>query len=661
MATVKDDTAGVGMEGKKSAVVKERKRKLTGIYSTIVSVIAVIFAGYQLYTLQISPADPWILRSVHVGFTCIIGFLLFSMTTRSPADRFKIVDIVLALTSAGVTIYVIYNFEDLVWRLTMMPTGADVIVSTILILLVLELTRRTVGIPLVILVVIFLIYSWAGRFCPGFLWHRGYSWARTAGYLMSTEGIYGITIGVSSTFIFMFILFGAFLQVSGTGDFLVKFAYSIAGRFRGGPAKVAIFASSLMGTISGSAVANTVTTGSLTIPLMKKVGYKPWFAGAVEAVASTGGQLMPPIMGAGAFLMAEIIAQPYIDIVVAAIIPAILYYVALFWMVDIEAVKLNLKGLPVRELPAFKEVLKKGWLYFIPIGVLIWSLVIARHSPVKAATLSMITCVIVSWFIKEGRMGPKRILLGLAKGATDIVTVAAVCAAAGIVVGVLALTGMGLKFASVLIAIAGGSLFIALIISMLVCLMLGMGLPTTPAYAVVASVVAPGLIKLGLEPLVAHLFCFFFAVIGPVTPPVAVASYAGGAIAQTDPVKVGWVGLKLALVAFIIPYAFVYGPGLLMRGGLLTISATIITALIGVLAIGAGLQGMVLSQKTTLPARAFFFAASLLLIKPGAKSDVLGFLMLAVGISIHFIIWRMWKKRPLQTDTAGYPSRSSKE
>ena len=309
----------------------------------------------------------------------------------------------------------------------------------------------------------------------------------------------------------MFILFGAFLQVSGTGDFLVKFAYSIAGRFRGGPAKVAIFASSLMGTISGSAVANTVTTGSLTIPLMKKVGYKPWFAGAVEAVASTGGQLMPPIMGAGAFLMAEIIARPYIDIVVAAIIPAILYYVALFWMVDIEAVKLNLKGLPVRELPEFKEVFRKGWLYFIPMGVLIWSLVIARHSPVKAATLSMITCVIVSWLIPVGRMGPKRILFGLAKGATDVVTVAAVCAAAGIVVGVLALTGMGLKFASVLIAVAGGSLFIALVISMLVCLMLGMGLPTTPAYAVVASVVAPGLIKLGLEPLVAHLFCFFFA------------------------------------------------------------------------------------------------------------------------------------------------------
>ena len=258
-------------------------------------------------------------------------------------------------------------------------------------------------------------------------------------------------------------------------------------------------------------------------------------------------------------------------------------------------------------------------------------------------------------------MGPKRILLGLAKGATDIVTVAAVCAAAGIVVGVLALTGMGLKFASVLIAVAGGSLFIALIISMVVCLMLGMGLPTTPAYAVVASVVAPGLIKLGLEPLVAHLFCFFFAVIGPVTPPVAVASYAGGAIAQTDPVKVGWVGFKLALVAFIIPYAFVYGPGLLMKGGFVTISATIITALIGVLAIGAGLQGMVLSQKTTMPARAFFFAASLLLIKPGATSDVLGFLMLAVGIAIHFIIWRMRKKRPLQSDMAGYPSRSSKE
>ena len=637
---------------RKIKIMTDPKRQLKGIYAKVVTVIGIAFSFYELYTLQIAPVDPWILRAVHTSFACILGLLLYSPTLRSSKDRFGIFDIMLALVSAGIAVYVIYNFEDLVWRLGMIPTTADVVVSSVLILLVLELTRRTVGLPLVILSIAFLIYSWAGRFFPGFLWHRGYDWTRTAGYLLSTDGIYGITIGVSSTFIFMFILFGAFLQTSGTGEFLVTFSYSLAGRFRGGPGKVAIFASSLMGTISGSAVANTVTTGSMTIPLMIRVGYKPWFAGAVEAVASTGGQLMPPIMGAGAFLMSEFISLPYINIVIAAVIPAILYYTALFWMVDIEAVKLDLTGLPVSKLPDFKKTLKKGWLYFIPIFVLIWAMVVARYSPVKAATLSLITCIVVSWFIPEARLGPKKILLGLSKGASDIVTVAAVCAAAGIIVGILGLTGVGLKFASVLIALAGGNLFVALFISMFVCLLLGMGLPTTPAYAVVASVVAPGLIKMGLAPLTAHLFCFFFACIGPVTPPVAVASYAGAAIAQTSPTKVGWVGFKLALVGFMIPFAFVYGPGLLMQGGFLSILTTTATALVGIAAIGASIQGMVLTQKASLFPRILFFSGALFLIKSGYKSDFLGFSVLAIGLLLHVIIWKIHCKKYQAPDMA---------
>jgi TRAP transporter 4TM/12TM fusion protein len=314
-------------------------------------------------------------------------------------------------------------------------------------------------------------------------------------------------------------------------------------------------------------------------------------------------------------------------------------------MVDIEAVKLHLSGLPKSDLPDFGQVVRKGWLYFLPILVLIWSLVVARHSPTKAAMLSLGTCVVVSWFMPEARLGPKRILLGLAKGASDIVTVAAVCAAAGIIVGVLALTGMGLKFAAVLIAVAGGNLFVALLISMVVCLMLGMGLPTTPAYAVVASVVAPGLINLGLEPLPAHLFCFFFACIGPVTPPVAVASYAGGAIAQTNPTKVGWVGFKLALVAFIIPYAFIYGPGLLMRGGVVAIATTVGTALVGILAIGVALQGMVFARVVPLLARPLFFVGALLLMKSGLATDMLGFGVLAAGGVLHVLINRLHGKR----------------
>jgi TRAP transporter 4TM/12TM fusion protein len=629
----------------KIAKIEAPTRELTGIAVKVVWVIGICFSLYQLYALQVSPQDPWILRSVHFAFASVLGFLLYPSTSRSPRNRIQVIDIVLLLTSLGVLTYTLHQFEFLAWRLTMVPITTDVITSTVLIILVLELTRRCVGLPLVILCAFFLFYSWGGQFFPSFLWHRGYPWSRTAGYLFSYEGINGMTLGVSSTFVFMFILFGAFLQVSGTGEFLVRISYSIAGRFRGGPAKVAVVASSLMGTISGSAVGNTVTTGSMTIPLMMRVGYKPWFAGAVEAVASTGGQIMPPIMGAGAFLMAEIIGQPYVDILVAAIIPALLYYTALFWMVDIEAVKLGLGGLPADQLPNFKEVLLRGWLFLVPIAVLIWSLVVARHSPVRAATFSMLTSIVVSWFIPEARMGLVKILDGLERGARNVVSVAAVCAAAGIIVGVLGITGMGVKIAGVLVDAAGGNLFIALLISMLVCLLLGMGLPTTPAYAVVASVVAPGLIKMGLDALTAHLFCFFFACIGPVTPPVAVASYAGAAIAQTSPTKVGWVGLRLALVGFIVPFAFVYGPSLLMRGGFPTILFTFFTAVVGILAIGMALQGMVFQRKTNFVSRGFFFASALLLIKPGIYTDIFGFTALVAGFALHFMVRKILGKK----------------
>lgn len=642
-----------GNKPTETSVVEEReamgqKRELTGRFATVVSIIAIGFALYELYCLLISPPDPWILRCIHVALVLVIGFLIMMPTRRSPRQRVQVVDIILACASIGVAVYVILEFDRLVWCLTWDPTTADVVVATILILLVLELTRRTVGLPMVIIAVVFLAYSWLGQFMPGFLWQRGYPWARTAGYLLSFEGLYGMVTGISATFIFMFILFGALLRVSGAGDFMISFAYSIAGRMRGGPAKVAVLASSLMGTISGSAVANVVTTGSLTIPLMKKVGYKPTFAGAVEAVASTGGQIMPPVMGAGAFIMAEMIGQPYGNIIIAVAIPAILYYIAVFWMVDAEAVKLNLSGVPKDQLPKLKQVIRRGWVYFIPLLALVWVLVIQRASPVRAAAIAMATAVVVSWVIPEARMTPKRILRGLEKGATDVVTVASVCIAAGIIIGVIMLTGVGLKFGALLEAISGGYLPLALFLSMIVCLVLGMGLPTTAAYCVVAVVVAPGLVLMGVPPLAAHLFVFFFAVIGPITPPVAIASYAGASIAGADPTKVGWTALKLGLAAFIIPYAFVYKPGLLLGAGVGTILLHVVMGLTMVFALVFALQGFILTQKMTWMARAFFFASALLLAAPGSSTDSLGFVAFAVGFSSYFIEWRKRRRQALQ-------------
>lgn len=621
------------------------ERDVIGRFGLVVRIIAIGLSLYMLYILLISPIDPWIMRIIFLTVVLVIGFLSVRFTKGSSRHRVPVIDIICALASIGVAVYMLLEMDRLLFYLSWAPTTADVVVATILILLVLELLRRVTGPALTTVAVVFLIYAWAGQFMPGFLWQRGYTWARTAAYLMSFEGIYGIPLGVASTYVFLFILFGAIFQVSGASDFLIQFAYSIAGRTRGGPAKVAVVASSLMGTISGSAVANVVTTGSLTIPLMKKVGYRPQFAGAVEAVASTGGQIMPPIMGAGAFIMAQIVGVPYRSIILAAAIPAILYYISVFWMVDVEAVKLNLSGLPASQLPKLKQVLRRGWIYFVPVLAIVWVLVIQGRSPIRAAAIAMAAAVVVSWLNPKARMGPKQILLGLEKGATGIIMVGAACACAGIIVGVLALTGMGLKFGAMLAALAGGNMHIALFIAMIACVILGMSMPVTASYCVAAVVVAPGLIFLGIPTLIAHLFVFFFCAFAPITPPVCIGSYAAAGIAKANPNQVALTALKLGCVAFIVPYAFVYRPGLLLRGDLGTIVVNVAVGGVIIFALVSAMQGFISRQKLTWVARALFFASALSLVAPGAHSNILGFVILTMGLLLHF---REWMKRRIR-------------
>jgi TRAP transporter 4TM/12TM fusion protein len=538
-------------------------------------------------------------------------------------------DLVLTAAALAVGIYIIAHAGFLRVRAQVVPHANDMWAAIAGIALILELTRRLAGMALVVIVAIFIAYAFAGPWLPGFLEHRGYAPARFFAFIYTDNGILGPTTAVSSTYIILFVTFAAFLQASRVGEYFVNFAFAAAGGARGGPAKVAVFGSALMGTINGTSAGNVVATGSLTIPLMKKVGYRPQTAASVEAAASSGGQILPPIMGAGAFIMAEITGIAYAEIVVAAIIPAILYFVSVYFMVDKEALKKGMKGLPREELPVFADLAKRVFL-FIPIVMLIAALYMG-YSVIRAGTLSMAAAAVVSW-LTPYRMGPREILYALEIAARMTLQLVAVCAAAGIIVGVIALTGVGTRFSSMLMGLAGLNTLLALVFAMLVSIVLGMGMPTTAAYAVAASVMAPGLIRLGIDPLTAHFFIFYFAVMSAITPPVALAAYAGAAIAQSDPMKTSVESFKIGLAAFVVPFMFFYSPALLMQGGWLEILRVFATATFGIYLLASAVQGWFLGP-VGLALRAVLLLAGLAMIEGGLVTDALG---LGLAAAVYF-------------------------
>jgi len=533
----------------------------------------------------------------------------------------------------------VINFDEWIYRVGVVPTTWDTIISLMFIIAMLEMTRRTTGTALMIIAIIFILYGYFGRYLPGLFYHKGYSWPRIFTYLFSLDGILGLPIFVSAAYVYIFVIFGAFLRSSGVGAYFIQFANSIVGWARGGPAKVAIISSSLFGTVSGSSAANVVGTGSFTIPMMKSMGYKAHFAGAVEAVASTGGQIMPPVMGAGAFLMAEILGVPYVKVLVAAILPAAMYYLAVYFMVDFEAAKTGLVGLPKDQLPSKKETLKRIYM-FAPLGVLVYYIAIAMASIIKAGTLAVAACVIVSWTSKETRMGLKKIIDSLANGAKGAIEMAGTCAAAGIVIGIISQTGIGLKFATILLDFSKGILPLALFLSMVVAIVLGMGMPTTAAYAICAAVITTGLIKLGAIPIAAHLFVFYFACISAITPPVALAAYAGAAIAKAHPNKVGFTAMKLGIAAFIAPYMFIFNPAMLLIGSPLEVIEVAVTSLLGTFALACGMQGWLMGRAIPFALRIPLIAGAILLIKPGIYTDLAGIGLLV----LTYILSRIWKK-----------------
>ncbi|EKF60846.1 TRAP-type transport system, fused permease [Agrobacterium albertimagni AOL15] len=545
-------------------------------------------------------------------------------------DRTRVdwADYALGVASIAVLGYILFNVGPLRLRAgTAMAQPADFYAALVGVILILEVTRRVAGLALVVIASIFILYSFAGPYLPGFLAHRGYEARRFFTYIFTDQGILSDPVAVSSTYIILFITFAAFLQASKVGDYFVNFAFAAAGRARGGPAKVAVLASGLMGMINGTSAGNVVSTGSLTIPLMKKVGYPAKTSAAVEAAASSGGQIMPPIMGAGAFIMAEVTGIPYTDIVIAAIIPSVLYFASVYFMVDLQATKLGMKGLPKEELPVFKELLKQVYL-FIPIIMLIYTL-FAGYSVIRAGTVSMMAAAVVSWLTPH-RMGPRLLAKAFDIAARMSVQLVAVCACAGIIVGVIALTGVGARFSSLLLGIAEQNQLLALFFAMCISIVLGMGMPTTAAYAVAAAVVAPGLVNLGIPVLTAHFFVFYFAVMSAITPPVALAAYAGAALAGSDPMKTSVESFKIGLAAFVVPFMFFYSQAMLMQGTWLEILHVFVSASLGIYMLAAAVQGWFFGALGA-PLRLVLLAGALSMISGGLVSDVIG---LVVGGSL---------------------------
>lgn len=622
--------------------IESATRKLPVKWNKAVTVVAVLFSLFQVYTAIFGALAPQLQRSIHLTFALLLAYTLYPFLRSKRDKSIGIIDYVLIGVSSCVALYWIINYEAIILRAGDI-TRLDFVMGIIAVLLTLEATRRVCGLPVFILGIIALLYCYFGKFIPGEFMHRGFSIQRIVAHMyLSTEGMFGVPIGVVSTFVFLFLLFGAFLKRTGVGQFFNDFANALCGKYAGGPAKVAVVSSALEGTISGSSIANTVGSGSFTIPMMIKLGYKREFAAAVEASASTGGQIMPPVMGAAAFLMAEFTGIPYIKVCIAAALPAILYFTGIFISVHIEAIRLGLKGLPKSEVPKLWTVLRKRAVLFIPVIVIVVTMDMG-FTPMRAGLWGIVSAVLAGALFRESRMGLKEFIEAFEDGARTAVAVAVVSATAGIVVGTISLTGLGLKLAAGLVEMAQGNQFITMFLTMISSIILGMGVPTTANYIITSTICAPALLQLGVTLIAAHLFVFYYGIIADITPPVCSAVFAGAGIAKSNPMKTGIIATQLAIGAFIVPYIFVYSPELLLTTmNLLGLIWILPTAILGMFAVSSGVQGWMVSELNILE-RVLLFAAGIMLIYVGVITDIIGFSIIA-GV----YVFKKWRKLSIQ-------------
>lgn len=683
------------------------KRLLRRWEAVLLAVLCIGFTAFHLFVLNVYALEPLLFRAIHVGWGTALGLILYAPFRRYAKDGVPWYDWLLVLASFGCATYIAIELDGLLFRAGAQFTTGDVIVSVAGTLLILEFTRRTSGLALPIIAGAFIIYCFVGPWMPGVLEHKGFAIDRFFTYIYSEYGIFGVTTQVSSSYIILFVTFAAFLQVSKVGDYINDLCNAMFGWARGGPAKAAVASGIMFGSISGSAVANVVASGMVTIPMMRKVGYDRPTAAAIEATSSTGGQITPPVLGAGAFLMAEITGIPYGQIALAAVIPALLFYIACWIHVDLHAIRLGLRGVSRDELPPLKLMLTRLYL-FSPLIVFVWAL-LEGFSPFRAGGLGIVAALIAGWLsimfkdlgtpdatqdprsvtmvftallmrfaaLAAGGVllyvafkyvvplvepwgkaavwslsilvillpalffGWRRTLEALNLAARDTVQLVAVCACAGIIVGVIALTGIGGRFSELILGIAGASQLLAMLFAAIVALVLGMGMPTTAAYAIAAAVIAPGLSKIGIPVLVAHMFVFYFAVVSAITPPVALASFAAAGMAQADPWKTSWTALKMGLATFIVPFMFFFSPVLLMQGPWLGIVQAFVSGAIGVWFLAGSTEGW-FGGRLAMSLRIVLFFAALGLLHPGGASDFIG-----LGIGLPIYLWQRLRQRGL--------------
>jgi len=600
----------------------------------MIGVVAVAMSVYHLAIPFVGTPQALFFRGTHLMFALALIFLLFPGFQRRQGALPGVADHLFIALSMATIVYLWANHDRLLQRFVFVddPLPQELVLGVVFTLLVLEATRRVIGPALPVTAVLFIVYGLSvGDARPGAMIESMY---------LTTEGVFGLTLSASATYVIAFVLFGSFMERTGTGQLFMDFALALTGRTAGGPGKVAVVSSSLFGTISGSAVANVLVDGPITIPLMKRTGFRKAFAAAVESVASTGGQIMPPVMGAAAFVMAEFLGVSYLQVTIWALIPAVLYYVAVFFAVHFEAKRVGLEGLPSREVPRLGRVMRERGHLFIPILILLFGLLNGYSAPLCAVTATL-TCVPIAMLRANTRAGItwRTVWGALEDGAKNAVPVAAACACAGIVVGTIALTGTGITFTAVVLKLSQDSLALALVLTMLAGIVLGMGMPTTPAYIVMVSLLVPAIIKLGVIPPAAHMFAFYFAILSAITPPVALAVYAAAGLAQANIWEAGWAAVRTGAAGFIVPFMFIFETSLLMIGDWPEILSSFVTACIGVIALAGSLHGYFL-KPVQMWERVLLFAAAILMIKPGLLTDAIGAAILAA------VLINSWLARP---------------
>jgi TRAP transporter 4TM/12TM fusion protein len=624
-------------EEKKESVLEWMLRQKKGVFQypleLTVCFLSIALSVYHLFVAYAGSLEAHAFRSTHLAFVMILCFLLRPLGRNKwtdPKNGWFAIDLLCALLTLAVQIYTLWDLDAFIFRRGDL-SQMDIYVGTVMLILLLEATRRAVGWAMVIIAGFFLIQTALSDHFFGIFYGPPSSWFTVIDYLFMREnGIYSIPLMVMATYIFLFILFGAILVRSGAGRFFINVALALTGSKVGGPAKASVVSSCLMATVSGSAVANVVTTGSFTIPLMKRVGYRDYFAGAVEACASSGGQIMPPVMGAAAFVIAEFLNLPYLKVAVAGLFPAMIYFFSIFIMVHFEARKRNLATISAAELPNLKEEIKRGGHLFLSIAVIIILMVIG-YTPMFAAFWAIISILVLSFLRPETRMRPVDILSALEEGARLAVSVSVACAAAGIIIGCVFVSGLGLKFTNLIVTTAAGVLPIALILTMIASLILGMGLTTTAVYITLAALVIPALVKMGVVPIAAHFFAFYYGLVSAITPPVALASFAAAGIAGSNPMQTGFHSLRLGIAKYILPFVFVYAPGMVFVGSLNEILFGIVGGFAGIYALTITTEGWCV-DKVAWPMRILMAFCALLFFAPGLK-------LAAVGLNLNLPYW----------------------